>query len=584
LISRFGMRGALFIVLMLLTALVSTAVFSLVNSRFREQSAGEFRDGLMREALALSEAAALAEPTVAAFDGLADRLAQSSGHRVSLFSSTGKLLGDSTLTAAEIRAQDDQATRAEVATALAGEPVWSRRYSPILETEMLFAAAPVRVASGVGGVARVSVDTAEVGQGDSDTLPPFVWLALLGLVALNAGLAYSIAQHLTPRAVSGGGRRSLPPGGGADDSFSRVNRELQETLAELSDQRTRFETVLESMGEALVALDSELKITLLNPAAIELLELDQSVVGKDLVAVNRAPGLNELAERGLSEAASAEFDLPGSARRRVLARATPLAAGEGTVVNLHDVTDMRRLERIRRDFVANVSHELRTPVAIIRANAETLMNGGFEDAKRGPGFVNAIHRNSERLAQLIAELLDLSRMEAGSYRLVSEPQNVAEAAARSVAEIGTFANERELTVETRLPEDLWVIADSKALDQILLNLVHNAVKYTGVGSHVVVEAEAVGDNVVISVGDNGPGIAAHHRARIFERFYRIDAGRARDVGGTGLGLAIVKHLVESMNGSVSVEANEPQGTVFRVVLPNAADEGDWDGDSDEGVE
>jgi two-component system phosphate regulon sensor histidine kinase PhoR len=239
------------------------------------------------------------------------------------------------------------------------------------------------------------------------------------------------------------------------------------------------------------------------------------------------------------------------------------------VLLLEDVTAMRRLETVRRDFVANVSHELRTPVAVIRANAETLIAGAKDDPQMGPKLIDGLHRNAERLARILADLLDLSRLDAGQYRLEVAPVTVRSVTEQSLSAVETPAQKRGVTVEVSVPETLSVKADAKALDQILVNLIDNAVKYTKPEGHVWVEAKELGDKVRIEVRDDGPGIADKHRERVFERFYRADPSRSRDAGGTGLGLSIVKHLVESMGGAVGVEPNAPSGSIFWLQLPRA---------------
>jgi two-component system phosphate regulon sensor histidine kinase PhoR len=295
-------------------------------------------------------------------------------------------------------------------------------------------------------------------------------------------------------------------------------------------------------------------------------------VGRPLFEVVDARELDELAKSGLEGAASAELTVEGKTPRRVLARAMPLRSTGGTVIAMHDVTEMRRLETIRKDFVANVSHELRTPVSIIRANAETLLDGALEDPERARSFVEALHRNSERLSRIISDLLDLSRVEAGRYQFEMINVPLDHAVERAAEAVEPKADHRNVAIEVSVPEGVSAWADAKALDQILLNLLDNSIKYTPEGGHVSVRVEERAGLVRVEVQDDGPGIKPEHRARIFERFYRIDPGRSRDMGGTGLGLAIVKHFVESMGGRVGVEPAFPRGSIFWITLPIADDD------------
>jgi two-component system phosphate regulon sensor histidine kinase PhoR len=231
------------------------------------------------------------------------------------------------------------------------------------------------------------------------------------------------------------------------------------------------------------------------------------------------------------------------------------------------VTAVRRLETIRRDFVANVSHELRTPVSIIRVNAETLQGGAAADPQIAPRLIDGIHRNAERLARILADLLDLSRLDAGQFRFERAEVKLRAATEAALVSVEPAATEREVTIHVEVDDATRARADAKAVDHVLVNLVDNAVKYGNRGGNVWIRGHLAGDRVRVEVSDDGPGIAPKHQERVFERFYRVDSGRARESGGTGLGLAIVKHLVESMGGTVGVQANTPRGTTFWIDLP-----------------
>jgi two-component system phosphate regulon sensor histidine kinase PhoR len=331
----------------------------------------------------------------------------------------------------------------------------------------------------------------------------------------------------------------------------------------LARERVLLATVAEGLTQGVIAVDGEHRIELLNDAARRMLGVSSSPVGEPLIEFVRVPQVFALIES--DEAATAEVQLSGGAR--TLIRVARRFGYEGRVLLLEDVTAMRRLETVRRDFVANVSHELRTPVAIIRANAETLLAGAKDDPAMAGKLIDGLHRNAERLARILADLLDLSRLDAGQYRLEPAAVPVGAAAEQALTAVEPNATRRGVQVEIAAPAELCVQADPKALDQILVNLIDNAVKYTRPEGQVRVEARRDGDGVRIEVRDDGPGIAAKHRERVFERFYRADPSRAREAGGTGLGLSIVKHLVESMDGEVGVEPNEPSGSIFWLRLP-----------------
>lgn len=331
-------------------------------------------------------------------------------------------------------------------------------------------------------------------------------------------------------------------------------------------ERALLAAVADGLTQGVIAVDGAHRIELLNDAARTMLGVTSPLVGEPLLEFVRVPELRELVES--SVASTAEILLPSGVR--ALVRVARKWGGEGRVLLVEDVTAMRRLETVRRDFVANVSHELRTPVAVIRANAETLIAGAQHDPKMAPKLIDGLHRNAERLARILADLLDLSRLDAGQYRLELAPVAVKLVTEQSLTAVEPQAAKRNVRVHVAIADAVTVRADAKALDQILVNLIDNAVKYTKVDGNVWVEARPDGDNIRVEVRDDGPGIAAKHRERVFERFYRADPSRSREAGGTGLGLSIVKHLVESMGGEVGVEANAPQGSIFWLRLARAS--------------
>jgi two-component system phosphate regulon sensor histidine kinase PhoR len=331
-------------------------------------------------------------------------------------------------------------------------------------------------------------------------------------------------------------------------------------------ERDRLNTILHGVSEGLLAIDADNRVDLANDAAKNLLGLRSDPVGRKLVETIRIPALVNLSEQGGTAQRTAEFAVEDPPRY-LLATTTPLRATGGMVVVLHDMTGIRNIENIRRDLVANVSHELRTPVSIIRANAETLLDGAMQDPEQARTFVQAILRHSERLSNLLSDLLDLAKIEGGAYPLCLENLNVRGAVQRAVDTLSRTAKNKGLTLKVSISSEMFVLADIQALDQVLVNLLDNAIKYSFDSGVIEFKASATDDAVRIIVSDDGPGIAERHRSRIFERFYRIDTGRSRALGGTGLGLSIVKHLAMLMHGTVGIEPVEPHGSAFWITLP-----------------
>jgi len=349
---------------------------------------------------------------------------------------------------------------------------------------------------------------------------------------------------------------------------------VPETLDSLRADRDRLAGILEGLGDGLLALDADGRVLLVNEAARAMLGLAGDVPGRALTDVVDSVALHDAIfelKRG-SQSDTREIEIAGPELRRFLLRVSPLPGDErGSVFMFHDVTDLRQLETVRRDFVANVSHELRTPVTAIRGATETLLSGAIADPTATARFVEIIDRNSRRLVRLVEDLLDLSRIESRQLELGLEPLDVREVAVHAVGLIERAAEDRGVRLVVDFSRDLpRAKANRRALEQVLSNLLDNGVKYAGPGATVTVYGEVKGDHIRIRVDDTGPGIEKQHLPRLFERFYRVDAGRSREMGGTGLGLAIVKHLVESMRGRIAVKSAPGRGASFRFTLPQEA--------------
>jgi two-component system phosphate regulon sensor histidine kinase PhoR len=349
-------------------------------------------------------------------------------------------------------------------------------------------------------------------------------------------------------------------------SFSR-------TVGELRDERDLVSRILDGMKEGVLLLDREGRVALTNPALREMLLLRADAIGQPLLEVVRHAELKELFDKARSTQAtcSAEIELGGLKPRRLLVSGTSFAEHAGGLLAVFfDVTEIRRLESLRRDFVANVSHELRTPVTAVLSAAETLEMALDRDPEGARRFVGIIERNAARLQRLIEDLLDLSRIESRELKLRPERFRFEPFAQHVVGLFRDRADKKRIVVRTDVAHDVDVDCDRRALEQVITNLIDNAVKYCPDGSTVTVRAAREDSAVRCAVDDDGPGIDARHMPRLFERFYRVDAGRSREMGGTGLGLSICKHLVEAMGGRIEVRSAVGKGTTFDVWLPDAS--------------
>jgi two-component system phosphate regulon sensor histidine kinase PhoR len=357
-------------------------------------------------------------------------------------------------------------------------------------------------------------------------------------------------------------------------TFNRMARQLEEKVSSLADERQRLATVLENMRSGVLITDDEGLVQSFNPAAARLLELDarrqeEGVLGASVAQVVRQHQLIELWRR-CQESGQEQIETVELGRQKVFLQVimTPLQGEEtsGYLVILQDLTHVRRLETVRRDFISNISHELRTPLAGLKALVETLRDGALDDPPAARRFLSRMDAEVDALTQMVQELLTLSRIESGKAPLRLSPTPVDEIVFPPIERLRPQAEREELLVNSFLPPGLpQVLADVERARQVVSNLVHNAIKFTPGGGVITVAARSEGEQVVISVEDSGVGIRLGDLPRIFERFYKAD--RARSGGGTGLGLAIARHIVQGHGGRIWVESVEGQGSKFYFSLP-----------------
>jgi len=581
-----GIRGKLFAISLGLIALAASASGALVETVMRRLLVDQVGRELEQLAGAASEAVVLAPSplTVGSAQGVITRIGKGARIRVTLIAQDGRVLADSSLLEAELERAENQGSRPEVVGATRRGRGLATRYSSLARSEIMYFAVPYKRSDGPG-VVRVAMSLSEVDGLISQMrllLTLAVVLAVFVAVIMGGLASYFASRSLVDlvnraRTVASGARgERLRVGSdetelaGLAGSFNRMADELDRAFETLSQERDLSRAILENLTDGVLALDSHACITEMNSAALRLLTIERPPLGTALIEVLRVPSLLEVvSQAGGTENASTEFVWPGPPRRTLLATVTPQRPRGPRVVVLRDITELRRLELMRRDFVANASHELRTPVSIISANVETLVAGALSDPTRAAEFLGAVQRNAERLSRLVNDLLDLSRIEDGSHVLELKPLSIELPVGAVFELLETRAQEKQLAFDVAIDDDLSVIGDGSALEHVLVNLVDNAIKYTPAGGSVGINARKEGSHVLFEVWDTGPGVPELHRARLFERFYRVDPGRSRDMGGTGLGLSIVKHLVESMHGTVSMKPRNGGGSVFWVRLPAA---------------
>lgn len=367
--------------------------------------------------------------------------------------------------------------------------------------------------------------------------------------------------------------RDRDPFGAATLELDELLHDLGKRTTDLERDRSRLEAILGGMVEGVLVVDQYGRIALANEAARVLLKLDESPIGRSYVELIRHPDVNRQVTQALEGGSPAGVELSlGTHAATVVTRAAavPGRRGGGAVLVLHDISDLRRADRIRRDFVANVSHELRTPLTAIRGYVEALLDDpdGRPEAR---AFLEVIFRQASRMEQLVQDLLRLARLDAKQEALDTSPIGLSTLIATVTTDLApTVANRRQRVVSVVDPPSLTVVADAAKLHDILRNLLENASNYSPEGTDITIEARQHDGSIWLTVSDEGPGVPESDLSRIFERFYRVDKARSRETGGTGLGLSIVRHLVELHGGDVWAANRGSQGATFTVRLPSVS--------------
>jgi two-component system phosphate regulon sensor histidine kinase PhoR len=519
---------------------------------------------------------------------LCRRYAEAGGIRVALLLPSGKVDSDSQGRPEEF---ENQLARQEIRAALDGTPCDAIRYRAGLDERALYLAMPVVRSDAVFGVLYLSAPLTPLDQA-LRSMQVSIAAVGLAIAALSGGLALWTARGIVrplqqarqaaQRLASGqlSARAPMPDlqeQAELAESFNRMADQLQQRIGILTQNNNEQKAVLASMAEGVLAVDDQERVISLNPALGRLLGLDQAQAqGRPLREVVRNADLSRFVSRALAcrEPIEADVLLHGDRERVMQAHGSALHDVDGRAIGaimvLNDVTDFRRLEHIRRDFVANVSHELKTPITSIKGFVETLLDGAMNDPVDSERFLRIIAKQADRLHAIIEDLLSLSKIEQSedSDEIALQPGPVRPVLEAALYTCQASADAHQIEIKLDCDPALRAPLNSLLLEQAVLNLLDNAVKYSEPGHSVVVTAGQVEGEVTISVADRGCGIASEHVSRIFERFYRIDRARSRKLGGTGLGLAIVKHIVHAHHGHVTVKSMLGVGSTFTIHLPS----------------
>jgi two-component system, OmpR family, phosphate regulon sensor histidine kinase PhoR len=558
----------------LILALAILILLWVAERSLRRDLQGDIASMLEREARLVRAAL---PPDSTRWQGEVKRLAVQTGHRITLIGRDGWVRADSDFPLGPLPPIANHATRPEVQAALSNHTGVASRHSETVGRTLLYVAVPggpgaVRVAAGLEQVDEV-VESAQGSVAGAALLA----LIIGSMLALLAGR--SIARPLVEigsaaQAIADGEPPRFPHSGIPDidslvQALRQMHRQLGERFDQLREEQAESAALVESMVEGVIAADDRGRIRTINGAARRLLGYNRTETLPDLAELFRVKAAREVVDAVLSGHAVQDRHLEMD-DRVLLMNARPLPGG-GAVLVIHDLTQLRRLEAMRRDFVANVSHELKTPLTSISGYAETLLTDSVDDVETTRRFLSTILGNARRMQRLVDNLLDLARLESGQWRPEPEPIELEAVAAEAWNELQGGTRAQGIAFELDIcPDAATVYVDADAIREILLNLLENSLRYTSANGRIVCRGKSEQGGVAVSVSDNGAGMAREHLPRVFERFYRADQSRSREEGGTGLGLAIVKHLVEAHGGWVSADSDLGIGTTITCWFPEEA--------------
>jgi two-component system, OmpR family, phosphate regulon sensor histidine kinase PhoR len=584
-----GLRGRMAATAAAATAGALLVVLLLAGPRLHARAMEHTERGLVSEARLMARVAeaplARGEDTDT-LDPVVDEIGRSLRARVTLIAPDGRVLADSAVSGAELRDLENHRTRPEVREAFANGVGVSSRRSATLHENLLYAAALVGPREHPLGIARLALTLDDVEAQASEFQQAVVFALLLAFLitagvsaALSSPLLGPLAQIMETARQFAAGNLGARIAVTRRDELGELARilnqsanQLQERLAENARERARSEAILSAMEDGVLAVDHRGVVLLANDALSRSFDLEHAV-GRHYLEVVRQREVGEVLDGVLrtGERRAVEVELRHLGRTYALSGVSfpgPAGSPHGAVLTFHDITERRKLERIRRDFVANASHELRTPLTSIRGFVEALEDGGLEDPGTASRFLAKIRTHADRMTLLVQDLLELSRLESGQ-----QPPRLGRVAPFRLAleTVESFSNEAARKQIALRAEDAGapeVVSDPDRILRVLEALVDNALKYTPAGGHVTVRAAgAAAGGAFVEVEDDGPGIPPEHQPRIFERFYRVDKARSRELGGTGLGLSIARHLAEGMGATLAVTSAVGRGTRFTVTVP-----------------
>ena len=575
-------RITIWFVLLVIVSMAALGVY-LTNSA-RTSELNNLRSELENEAMITAEASLFSfgeQNEIGNLDVLAKKLGSQIGARVTIITRDGTVLGDSH---EDPPTMENHATRPEVKDALTSGLGVSTRYSTTLGEKMMYVAVPIIDNDKVLGIARVALPLTQV-QGSVNRVIISIVVAM-AITAVLVILAAWLIARMTTRPIRELTRASQKIASGEFDhrisvgtkdesgqlahAFNEMSANLKRSVETISEDRARLTSILDNMADGVILTDIEGNIILTNKAAQRLFRIrGENAKAKPLIEVVREHELNDILKSCLETGREqiAQFD-SGTSNKflRAIAILIDQERQGGALVLVQDLTELKGLQTMRRELVGNISHEFRTPLAGIKAMVETLQGGAIDDQTAASDFLSRIEAEVDRMAQLVAELTELSRIETGRVELELEPVNLNLLVEEVITQLKPQAKRQSLSLKNELAADLPIVqAHKERIRQVIVNLMHNAIKFNRPGGSVSAATKRFEDTVVIEISDTGIGIANDDLPRIFERFYKADRSRAGQ--GTGMGLAIAKHIVEAHGGEIRAQSEEGKGSTFSFSLP-----------------
>jgi len=573
----FRLHSRLVLWNLLIIGLISSILAYFLTFSLREHLEKQVEIQLLHESAVSAAYLANAAPAKS-LDDQADELGRLLDVRVTLIAPYGNVLGDSEVSASQLSSLENHRLRPEVLQALQEGTGSAIRWSSTLNVEFIYVARRLDPY-----FLRLAMPLSEVDALIRD-LRSQLALAIFIAVGLTVVFGYVVRGLISrplreiaaasKKLASGNLEQRLPITGDEEiaalgTSLNTMAQNLSAKIHELSDGKQRLELILEAMGQGVMVLDRSGRVSLTNSSILDVLGIDRELTGRTPLEVFRRPELENAVRAVLAGEPGQVLEIIAGTGRVLQANVAPvrsvLGEVDSVVVVFHDLTDIRRTERMRRDFIANVSHEFKTPLTSIRGYAETLLSGAKDDPKIAPDFLRTIERNAEHLEALVSDLLTLARLEA-EVPATREQVDVKSVIDEQISSRTSAITERDIRVTVACPP-IEVQADRSRLSTALSNLIDNAIHYNKAGGEIRISAEMQNGTLNLSVADTGYGIPSEELPRIFERFYRVDKARARESGGTGLGLSIVKHAIESQGGAISVTSRIGAGSTFTIRLP-----------------